>query len=39
MKYLGITGTARISLGMYNTKEDIDKLIEGIKKIKKVFKQ
>ena len=37
MTKLGITGTARISLGIYNTKEDIDKLIESLIKIREVF--
>ncbi|HLD60997.1 MAG TPA: cysteine desulfurase [Patescibacteria group bacterium] len=36
-KMLGLTGTARASLGVYNTKEDIDKLVEGIKEVKKIF--
>jgi len=31
-------GTARASVGVYTTKEDIDKLIEGIKKVKEKFK-
>lgn len=38
MKYLGLSGTVRISIGVYNTKEDIDKLIEGLKEVKKIFK-
>ena len=37
MSRLGINGTCRISLGVYNTKEDIDKLILGIKKCREVF--
>ena len=39
MKILGKTGTVRISLGPYNDKEDIDTLIEGIKKVKEVFRE
>jgi len=38
MKCLGLTGTVRSSLYLYNTKEDIDRLQEGIEEVKKVFK-
>ncbi|MEK6871960.1 MAG: cysteine desulfurase [Nanoarchaeota archaeon] len=38
MKKLGISGTARISFSFYNTKEDIDKLFEGLKKVQEVFR-
>ena len=34
---LGITASARASIGVYNNKEDIDILSESIKKCKKVF--
>ncbi len=34
---LGIPATARASLGIYNTKEDLDKLSEAINKCKKIF--
>jgi cysteine desulfurase/selenocysteine lyase len=37
MKTLGLQGTVRISFYIYNTFEDIDKLIEGIKKVKEKF--
>lgn len=37
MNKLGISGTARISLAIYNTKSDIDKLITAIKKCQEVF--
>ena len=30
--------TARASIGLYNTKEDIDILLKAIEKCKKVFK-
>ena len=33
----GINATARVSLAFYNLKEEIDKLIEGIHLIKKIF--
>ncbi len=37
-RYLGLhQGTVRVSLGMYNTEEDIRKLIQGIEKVKKIF--
>ena len=34
---LGLTATARASLGVYNTKEDLDKLNESINNCKKIF--
>jgi cysteine desulfurase/selenocysteine lyase len=37
MECLGITGTVRASFAFYNTKEDIDKLVEGVKKVKEMF--
>ena len=36
-KKLNITASARASLGIYNTKEDLDKLNEAINKCKKIF--
>lgn len=38
MEVLNTTSTARASLYLYNTKEDVDKLVEGIIQVKKVFK-
>lgn len=35
---LGIEASCRTSFYLYNDKEDIDKLIEGINKVKKIFK-
>jgi len=35
---LGITASARASFYLYNTKEEVDKLIQGIHKVIKVFK-
>jgi len=35
---IGMSATARASIGIYNTKEDIDILINAIEKCKKVFK-
>jgi cysteine desulfurase / selenocysteine lyase len=37
MDCLGITGTVRASFAFYNTKEDVDKLVEGVKKVKEMF--
>ncbi|AQT70152.1 Cysteine desulfurase [Anaerohalosphaera lusitana] len=33
MQHYGITGTIRASIGMYNTKEEVDRLYEGLKKV------
>lgn len=37
MHELGIEGTVRASFAIYNTKEEIDALIEGVKKVVKMF--
>jgi cysteine desulfurase/selenocysteine lyase len=37
MRFFNITGTIRASFAFYNTKEEIDVLIEGIKKINKLL--
>lgn len=37
MSRLGLSATARASLGLYNTREEIDALIQGIHEVKKVF--
>ncbi|NCG66774.1 SufS family cysteine desulfurase [Bacillus coagulans] len=37
MKWLDVTATARASFYLYNTKEDIDKLVAGIVKAKEYF--
>lgn len=37
MGVLGVTGTARASFYLYNTKEDIDRMAAGLEKAKKVF--
>ena len=34
---LGLSATARASLGVYNTKEDLDQLNESLNKCKKIF--
>jgi cysteine desulfurase / selenocysteine lyase len=37
MQRFGVDATARASLGLYNTKEEIDALVRGIKKVQEVF--
>ena len=37
MRYLGIDSTCRASFYLYNTKEDVDKLIEALKKTYEMF--
>jgi cysteine desulfurase/selenocysteine lyase len=39
MDAFGIEGTVRASFGIYNTKEEIDILIAGVERAKKMFKQ
>ncbi|MFA5412330.1 MAG: cysteine desulfurase [Candidatus Micrarchaeia archaeon] len=34
---LGLESSARASFHLYNTKEEVDRLVEGIKKVKRVF--
>lgn len=38
MKVLGINAACRVSFGIYNTKEEVDRFISGLKKVQKVFK-
>ncbi len=37
MTRFGIAATTRASLGVYNTREDIDALVEGLAKVRQVF--
>ena len=37
MLRLGIQGTVRASFAIYNTKEEIDALVEGVKRVSKMF--
>lgn len=37
MRYLNVPATTRISFYLYNTKDDIDQFIEGIKNVRKWF--
>lgn len=39
MRRFNVPATARASFSFYNTKEEIDKLAEGLKKVIKMFKQ
>ena len=34
---LGLVATVRASFGVYNTKEEVDRLVEGLHKVKEVF--
>ena len=37
MKKLGVTATVRASIALYNTMEDVERLAEGIQKVKRLF--
>jgi cysteine desulfurase/selenocysteine lyase len=37
MKYLDVPATARASLYLYNIPEEIDKLVQGLYKARKLF--
>jgi cysteine desulfurase / selenocysteine lyase len=37
MQHYGIEGTIRASLALYNTKEELDALVEGVEKVKTMF--
>ena len=37
MNRLGITGTVRASFALYNTKEEIDTLVAGIRRVRQMF--
>ena len=37
MERLGIEGTVRASFGLYNTKEEVDALVAGIERVRKMF--
>lgn len=37
MDWLNLPATARASVALYNTKEDVDALVEGIEKVKRLF--
>lgn len=37
MKYLGVPSCCRASFSIYNTEQDIEALVKGLKKVKEVF--
>jgi cysteine desulfurase/selenocysteine lyase len=37
MKHFGLPATARASFAFYNTFEEIDMLMEGVLKVKRIF--
>jgi cysteine desulfurase/selenocysteine lyase len=37
MARFGVPATARASLAFYNTREEIDALVKGLRKVKEVF--
>ena len=37
MRRLGVEGTVRASFAMYNTREEVDVLVSGIRRIVKMF--
>ena len=38
MRFLGIDSTCRASFSIYNTKEDVDRLVQGLQKVYDMFK-
>ena len=39
LRFLGLDSTCRISFAIYNTKQDVDRLVEALKKTYKMFKK
>ncbi len=37
MDFFDIPSTARLSLGLYNTEQDIDRLVDGLNKVNRIF--
>ena len=37
MRRLGAAATARVSFGLYNTKEDVDALVEALADVRELF--
>jgi cysteine desulfurase/selenocysteine lyase len=37
MERFGVPATARASLAMYNTREEIDALVSGLRRVREVF--
>ena len=38
MKYYKIDGTARMSFGVYNTKDDVDYFVKSLNEVMKILK-
>lgn len=38
MQYLGLSATTRATFGVYNTLDDVEALVEGVKKVRSFFK-
>ncbi|MBD1341710.1 aminotransferase class V-fold PLP-dependent enzyme, partial [Pseudomonas aeruginosa] len=37
MKHFDVSATARASFYLYNTREDVDRLVEGLREVRKIF--
>jgi cysteine desulfurase/selenocysteine lyase len=37
MEHFGIAGTARASFGLYNGFDDVDALVDGLRRVKEIF--
>ena len=37
MKHFGVSATARASLYLYNTRDDVDRLVDGLAEVRKIF--
>lgn len=37
MDHFGITGTVRASFGLYNTREEVDALVDGLHEVRRIF--
>lgn len=37
MERFGVTGTARASFGVYNTREEVDRLVAGLQRVREIF--
>lgn len=37
MEFLGVDSTARASFGLYNTREEVDALVEGVERVREFF--
>ncbi|MCX7633146.1 MAG: aminotransferase class V-fold PLP-dependent enzyme [Turneriella sp.] len=39
MRALGVTATARASFSVYNSRDDVDRLVEGLRYVRKIFRK